>query len=332
MAIFDDSALETDPGNIQVVNPAGRRRVTHVVHDVDGTHSLIRDWRPVMSLLVHWAMTCRLGEDFDSPRTAAALVERVGKEPLPESDEFCIESAGLSAITQMEYGIRRAIELGNVPAGAGLALTDEERDNNRSIIARIWNGQERFDDVAEPPEVREFVRERAARLFRLYESVLNGACRDRNTAAARKDPERWRVPGSLEFMKRLHAAGCLNYFVTGAVVYENGGMHEEVLALGFEIGPGKIVQRLDGSSWDRKMPKDEVMRELFRREGVQPASALVLGDGRTEIKAGVEMGCITISRLPVEAGRQRTLHRSLGTNYILSDFTSPVLKNLIRRE
>jgi phosphoglycolate phosphatase-like HAD superfamily hydrolase len=332
MAIFDDSVLRSDPGNIEVVNPVGRRRITHVVHDVDGTHSLIRDWRPVMSLVVHWAMTCGLKEDFDSARVAAALVERVGKEPLPETDEFCIESAGLSAITQMEYGIRRAVELRTVPAGADLALRDAQRDNNRSIIARIWNGEERFDDIREPPGLREFIEERAARLFRLYETVLNGACRDRNTAAAKKDPERWRVPGSLEFMEHLHAAGCLNYFVTGAVIYEDGGMHEEVLALGFEIGPGKVVQRLDGSSWDRKMPKDEVMRELFRREGVHPTSALVLGDGRTEIKAGVEMGCITMSRLPVEAGRQRTLHRSLCTNYILPDFTSPVLKDLVRRE
>ena len=109
-------------------------------------------------------------------------------------------------------------------------------------------------------------------------------------------------------------------------------MCEEVHALGFETGPGRIIESLEGSSWDRKMPKDEVMRELFRREGVQPTSALVLGDGRTEIKAGVEMGCITMSRLPAEAGRQRTLHRGLGTNYILPDFTSPVLKDLIRRE
>jgi hypothetical protein len=134
----------------------------------------------------------------------------------------------------------------------------------------------------------------------------------------------------MELMKHLHAVGCLNYFVTGAVIYENGGMYEEVLALGFEIGPRKMVRNLEGSSWDRKLPKDEVMRELFRREGVAPRHALVLGDGRTEIKAGVELGCVTVSRLPLGATRQRELHKSLGTNYIMPDFSSPVLKDLIR--
>jgi phosphoglycolate phosphatase-like HAD superfamily hydrolase len=332
MATFDDSCLEDEPGNIEVVRPVGRRRITHIVHDIDGTHSLIRDWPPVMSLVIRWAMTCGLEDDFDSPDRAAALVERVGKEPLPETDEFCIETAGLSAITQMEYGIRRAVELGNVPAGAGLALTDEQRNANSEIIRSIWHGEERFDHVEEPPELRAFVQQRAPRLFKLYERVLNKASRDRNTAAARAAPAKWRVPGSMEFIRHLHAAGCLNYFVTGAVIYEDGGMCEEVHALGFETGPGKIIESLEGSSWDRKMPKDEVMRELCRREGLEPSRVLVIGDGRSEIKAGAEMGCVTMSRLPAEAARLRKLHKLLGTNYILPDFTSPVLKRLIRRE
>ncbi|NLW49652.1 MAG: hypothetical protein GXY85_02255 [Candidatus Brocadiaceae bacterium] len=332
MAIFDDSCLNGHTGNIETVRRVGRRRITQVIHDIDGTHSLIRDWPPVMSLAVHYAMTCGLGEDFDSPERIAALVGRVGAEPLPETDEFCVESAGLSALTQMEYGIRRAVERDCLPPGLDLALTETARRRNSEIVRRIWNGEERFDDVEEPPALRRFIAERTPRLFKLYEAVLNGACRDRNTAAARKDPRPWLVPGSMEFMDHLHAAGCLNYFVTGAVIYEDGGMYEEVCALGFEIGPGKTVESLQGSSWDRKMPKDEVMRELCRREGVDPARVLVLGDGRTEIKAGVDMGCVTISRLPVDAQRQRRLHADLGTHYILPDYTSPLLKELIRAE
>ena len=329
MAVLDDSVLSGGTPNVQVIRPAGRRRITHVVHDIDGTHSLIRDWPPVMSLSVHYAMTCGLPDDFDSPARAAELVEWVGAEALPETDEFCVESAGLSALTQMEYGIRRAVELGNLPPGLDLGLTETARQRNSEIVRRIWNGEERFDDVDEPAALREFIAERTPRLFKLYEAVLNGACRDRNTAAARENPEPWLVPGSMELMEHLHAIGCLNYFVTGAVIYEDGGMYEEVLALGFEIGPGKTVESLEGSSWDRKMPKDEVMRELCRREGVDPAHVLVLGDGRTEIKAGVDMGCVTMSRLPVDAKRQRELHVALGTNLILPDYTSPVLKELI---
>lgn len=330
MAVLDDSVLSGADSNIEVLRPAGRRTITHAFHDVDGTHSLIRDWPPVMSLSIHWAMTSGLGEDFDSDRNLAALIRRVGKRKLPETDEFCVESAGLSALTQMEYGVRRGIALGKVPAGALPALSEEQKRVNSEITERIWNGQERFADLDEPEELAAFVHERSARLFKLYEKILNGACRDRNTAAARRDPAAWRVPGSMEFMTRLHALGVRNYFVTGAVIYEDGGMAEEVRAVGFEVGPGKVVEALQGSSWDRKMPKDEVMGELFSKERIGPAAVLVTGDGRTEIKAGAEMGCITMSRLPASAARQRELHRQLGTNYILPDWTDPLLVELIR--
>ena len=332
MAVLDDSVLADRSGNVEVIHPVGRRRITHVVHDVDGTHSLIREWPPVMSLSVHWAMTCGLADDFDSPENLAALIDRVGAEPLEETDRFCIESAGLSAITQMEYGIRRAVELGGVPEGAFAPLTPEQKRDNAEIVRRIWDGQERFDDVAEPAGLLAFINERTPRLFRLYEAILNGACRDRNTALAREDPQRFLVPGAMAFMKHLQHVGCVNFFVTGAVVYEDGGMFEEVGALGFEIGPGRIVEEMIGSSWDRKLPKDEVMRELCRTRGIDPANVLAVGDGRTEIQAGVDMGCVTMSRLPPDAARQRELHVGFGTNYIVPDFTDPLLKELIRQE
>ncbi len=331
MAVLDDSVL-TGAGNVEVINPVGRRLITHVVHDVDGTHSLIRDWPPVMSLSVHWAMTCGLTDDFDSPGNLAALIDRVGAKPLPETDEFCIESAGLSAITQMEYGIRRAIEQGNVPAGSFTPLSERQQGDNSEIVRRIWSGQERFDDIHEPADLLAFINERTPRLFRLYEAVLNGACRDRNTAEARRHPEKFLVPGSMAFMSRLKSVGCVNFFVTGAVIHADGGMYEEICALGFEIGPGKTVEELVGSSWDRKLPKDEVMHHLCRTRGIDPACILAIGDGRTEIKAAVDMGSVTISRLPAGATRQRELHVGFGTNYILPDFTDPVLEQMIVKE
>ena len=332
MPIIDDRDLPGGSAAIEIVRPVGLRRFAHAIHDVDGTHSLIRDWPPVMSLAIHWAMTSGLGEGFDAPEVVGQLVARVGREPLAETDRFCVESAGLSALTQMEFGIRRAVELGNVPADGRLALSAEARRANSEVIRRIWAGQERFPDVAEPPGLLEFIAERSGRLFKLYEAVLNGACRDRNTAAARRAPEQWRVPGSLEFMERLRAIGCRNWFVTGAVLYAGGGMLEEVEAVGFAVGPGRLVEAMLGSSWDRKQPKDEVMRELFRARGLDPAGVLVVGDGRTEIQAGADAGCVTLSRLPAEATRQRELHRSLGTNYILADYTDPLLHRLIRAE
>jgi phosphoglycolate phosphatase-like HAD superfamily hydrolase len=332
MPIIDDRGLERGWDGCQVLRPVGCRRITHAIHDIDGTHSLIRDWPPVMSLSIHWAMTCGLKPDFDSPAVVRELVARVGREPLEETDRFCVESAGLSAITQMEFGIRRAVELGNVPADPRLELSAEEKRGNSEIIRRIWAGQERFPDVAQPAGLLEFIAERAGRLFKLYEAVLNGACRDRNTADARRNPARWRVPGALEFMEHLRAIGCRNYFVTGAVLYAGGGMLEEVEAVGFQVGPGKAVEAMLGSSWDRKQPKDEVMRELFAREGIDPKAALVIGDGRTEIAAGASFGSVCMSRLPDDARRQRELHRELGTNYILRDYTAPELHRLLRKE
>ncbi|MFH1709127.1 MAG: hypothetical protein ABIF71_14580 [Planctomycetota bacterium] len=217
MALLDDTTL-TDTARFTIVNRAGRREITHAVHDIDGTYSLIRDWPPVMSLSIHWAMTCGLEEDFDSEANLRLLIGRVGREPLPETDRFCVESAGLSALTQMEFGIRRAIELGRVPAIPGLELTNTVRANNALIIRRIWEGGERFDDISEPAALGDFIRGRTPRLFRFYEKILNGACRDRNTAEAWRHPEKFLVPGGLAFMARLHELGVRNYFVTGAVI------------------------------------------------------------------------------------------------------------------
>jgi phosphoglycolate phosphatase-like HAD superfamily hydrolase len=243
-----------------------------------------------------------------------------------------VVTAGLSCLTQMEYGIRRAVELGNVPSDAVPELTDAQRATNSDIARRIARGEERFDDTDEPVELTSFIAERAPRLFRLYEKVLNAASRDRNTADAKRNPARWRVPGSMAFLRHLKAVGCLNYFVTGSVIYEEGGMHEEIRALGFETGPGRLVESLVGSSWDRKLPKDEVMHELFEREGIDPACVLSVGDGRTEIAAAVRMGCVAMSRLEPGAARLRQMHRKLGTNYIVPDYTSPALMELVRKE
>jgi phosphoglycolate phosphatase-like HAD superfamily hydrolase len=329
MAQVNDKGLASG-GKLEIVKPVGKRRITHAIHDIDGTHSLIRDWPPVMSISIHHAMTGGLADDFDSDAQAQRLIAASGRQPLPETDRFCVESAGLSALTQMEFGIRRAIQLGNLPKSANLPLTPRVLADNARVIERMWQGEERFEDIPEPAAIRAFIQERTPRLFRLYEKVLNGACRDRNTADARKNPAKWRVPGSLEFMQYLHGLGVKNYFVTGAVIYPEGGMYEEVLAVEFAIGPGKMVEALEGSSWDRKMPKDEVMRELFTRLQVDPSHALVIGDGRTEMKAGTDMGCVTMSRLPHDAKRQREMHVGFGVNYIVEDYVDPVLRKLIQ--
>jgi len=335
MILIDDRNLPDRIGNIEIVNRVGRREITHGIHDIDGTYSLIRQWRPVMSRSLYYAMSQGLKGDYDSAEKVKELSEKTGSEPLPETDRFCVESAGLSALTQMEWAIRRGIEMGTI-AVPGYEPSEKEKKINSEIIRRIWNGEEVFEDLGESEKLKVFLRDNTPRLFKLYERVLNSVCRDRNLAKARKNPAEWLVPGSLEFIRYLHKAGVKNYFVTGAVIEvgESGyplekGMYEEVLAVGFDIGPGREIEALYGSTWDEKVPKREVVKRLSIEVGAAGENILVVGDGRAEISAGVEINAVTISRIPENSPRDREIHIRLGTNYILPDYTSPELFELI---
>lgn len=304
-----------------IINPFEGREITYAFHDIDGTHSLIREWPPVMSICLYDVIERGISEDFDSPENAKRLIDLAGSKPLPETDRFCIESAGLSALTQMEWAIRRAVEEGTVTINCNM-------ENNSAIIKRIWNGEEYYDDLPDTDEMKAMLADKTPRLFKLYEAVLNGYCRDKNLEIAKKDPERFLVGGSMEFMKMLCDNGVKNYFVTGAVVEKGMGMHEEVEALGFKIGEGELVEDIIGSTWTEKMPKDMVMQKLMREMGLKGENILVVGDGRAEISAGVEMGALCISRLPKEAAYQRKLHHELGSNIIVEDYLGDELKNV----
>ena len=237
------------------LQPFEKREILYAFHDIDGTHSLIREWPPVMSTVLFDVIRNGLPENFDSNENQKRLINEAGKKKLIETDRFCIESAGLSALTQMEWAIRRAIEEGKVPF-AGVPIYNHQK------IRLIEQGVEVFHDMPDPPELARLLQEYTPRLFRLYETVLNGYCRDRNLEKAKKAPDLFRVRGSMDFMSFLKNAGVKNYFVTGAVVQHGMGMFEEVETLGYSIGPGELVEDIIGSSWDKKLPKDEIMSGL----------------------------------------------------------------------
>lgn len=332
---ISDLELPDAIDNIQILKRFGKRKITHAFHDIDGTHSLIRDWPPVMSLILYYVISTGLPTGYDDDDNVIKLVEKVGKVPLEETDRFCVESAGLSAITQMEWAVRRAIEEGSIFAES-LALSKMELETNSEIIKHIWRGHELFDHMGEPEHLKEYLKEHSSRLFRLYEKVLNEACRNENIISALKNPEKWLVKGSMDFIGKLYDMGAKNYFITGAVVQINeegqieGGMYDEVCALGFEIGPGRMVEAIYGSTWNNKMPKAKVMEKLCKDEKIEPANVLVVGDGRSEISAGVAMNAITMSRLPSLALSQRELHKRLGTNIIVSDYSSKYLYKMFK--
>lgn len=334
---IDDSLIPDSVGNIEILKRFGKRHITYVFHDIDGTHSLIRDWQPVMSLTLHYVIKNGLPEGYDSDENVSKLIKMVGIEKLEETDKFCVESAGLSALSQMEWAIRRAIENKTI-SPLDLQLDGDSIENNSYVIKSIWNGEEKFDYLDEPNRLKLYLEEHTPRLFRLYEKILNGACRDANIIDCKKDPEAFRVKGSLQFIKKLHDLGAKNYFITGAVVNFNGegmpegGMYEEVCATGYEVGQGLMIEAIYGSTWDKKIPKIEVMKKVCMEQRIDPVNVLIVGDGRSEIAAGVSLNSVTISCLPKEATRQRELHKKLGTNIIVSDYTSPALYTLFQGE
>lgn len=300
-------------------------KIKYAFHDIDGTHSLIRDWPPVMSICLYDVIENGLPEDFDSSENAERLISLAGTRDLPETDRFCIESAGLSALTQMEWAIRRAVEEGNIKVNCDM-------QTNSQIIDRINNGIEYYDDLPETDEMSAMLKEQTPRLFKLYEVVLNGYCRDKNLVKAKENPEEFRIAGSMEFLQFLKDNGVKNYFVTGAVVQKGMGMHQEVEALGYEIGEGKLIEDIIGSTWTEKMPKDMVMQKLLNDLNIKGENVLVVGDGRAEIQAGVQMGAFVVSRLPKNADFQRGLHKRLGTNVIVEDFANPEFKKIFKGE
>lgn len=309
----------------EVVNAVNDRKIVCAFHDIDGTHSLIRNWPPVMSRVLHDTAENGIPEDLTSEENINRLVSLCGTETLEETDRFCVESAGLSALTQMEWAIRRNQEK---------CRGKFDSETNSKIIKLIWAGEERFESFDEPKEYLDYLSAVTPKLFWVYEQVLNRYCRDKNLVKAKENPEEFLIPGSMEFMSYLKNKGIKNYFVTGAVVDKSiqppMGMYEEVLGLGFEIGEGKAVEDILGSTWEEKIPKDEVMIRLMKNLGVNGENVLIVGDGRSEISAGVKIGAVTVSVLPRTAARQRELHKELGTNMIVCDYTSPDLKEIIK--
>ena len=305
-----------------VVRDFGTREIKYAFHDIDGTHSLIRDWPPVMSIVLDYVSRGGVPHGYDSEENAEKIISLTGTKPLPDTDRFCVESAGLSALTQMEWAIRRAID-------AGIEDVPCDREDNRAKIAAISAGEEVFEKP-DSPELTAFLQAHTPRLFKFYERVLNGYCRDRNLEIAKRDPDRFIVKGSMEFLRRLRDGGVKNYFVTGAVVERGMGMWEEVETLGFKTGKGEIVEDIIGSTWTEKLPKDVIMAKLLEKLGADGKNVLVAGDGRAEISAGVGMGALCLSRLGMNEDYKRGLHKRLGTHVIVEDFTSPDLSELMR--
>ena len=75
-----------------------------------------------------------------------------------------------------------------------------------------------------------------------------------------------------------------------------------------------------------------ILGKKLKDLGVKGENVLVIGDGRAEIQAGVQMGAFVVSRLPENADFQRELHKKLGTNIIIKDFCDKEFLQLFKGE
>ena len=97
-------------------------------------------------------------------------------------------------------------------------------------------------------------------------------------------------------------------------------MAEEIAALGLTPAEDGIVTRLAGSTWREKLPKEKIMLDICRKEGIEPSQLLIVGDGRSEIAAAAAMGALAMSRLDENSLRAREIHKALGTHLIVSKY------------
>ena len=77
--------------------------------------------------------------------------------------------------------------------------------------------------------------------------------------------------------------------------------------------------------WVKVVSKQNLMKAL----GAKGENILVVGDGRAEIQAGVNMGALCISRLGKDEDYKRNLHIKLGTDIIIDSFNNKDFKKLM---
>jgi hypothetical protein len=335
MTLVSDNSLlnlSSDSAGIELIKPWGERNITHAFHDIDGTHSLIRNWIPAMELVLGWVIENGI-DGIENPEAFATKIIREKNRRFPRAEDFAIESAGLSALTQMEWALRSAILIGTlIPDGK--PLCDHAMVVNHEIINRIFAGEEHFEQYDETADFRRFLNETSSKLFKIYELLLLAISRNDNLKAAKINPAQWRVPGSMEFLQILKSLSIKNYFVTGAVIEHHadntisGTMYEEIIALGYHVGKNQMVENLYGSKWDEKISKQKIFQQICEMENLHPENILIIGDGRSEISAGVAMGALTVSRIDKNFLRHRSLHRKLGTNLIVPDYCSNEFKQI----
>jgi phosphoglycolate phosphatase-like HAD superfamily hydrolase len=155
-------------------------------------------------------------------------------------------------------------------------------------------------------------------LVRLSERI----CHRADLEAGSQPPERFRVPGSLEFVAALHARGVACYIASGT---DETAVREEVALLGF----APWITNLRGAREDGSDAKRVVVDRLMAEHYLSTGELAVIGDGSAEMEYawaahGLAIGVASTEdeRSGMDA-RKRSLLIAAGADVIIPDFNQP---------
>jgi len=155
-------------------------------------------------------------------------------------------------------------------------------------------------------------------LMRLSERIRRRA----DLEAGRQPPERFRVPGALEFVAALDARGVACYIASGT---DETAVREEVALLG--LAP--LIADLRGAREDGSDAKRVVIDRLTAKHRLSTGELAMIGDGRAEIEyaraaSGLAIGVASTEdeRAGIDA-RKRSLLIAAGADVIIPDFSQP---------
>ena len=155
-------------------------------------------------------------------------------------------------------------------------------------------------------------------LARLSERIRHRA----DLEAGRQPPERFHVPGALEFVATLHARGVACYIASGT---DETAVREEAALLGF----APLITDLRGAQEDGSDAKGIVIDRLTTNHRLSTGELAVIGDGPAEIEyaraaSGLAIGVASTEdeRSGVDS-RKRSLLIAAGADVIIPDFNQP---------
>jgi phosphoglycolate phosphatase-like HAD superfamily hydrolase len=138
--------------------------------------------------------------------------------------------------------------------------------------------------------------------------------------AGHQPPERFRVPGALEFMTALHRRGVMCYIVSGT---DEAAVRAEAALLGFT----PLVTELRGAREDGSDAKQIVINHLTTHNRLAPGELAAIGDGRVELEYARAAAGLAIGVASAEDGRggvdaqKRSQLLAAGADVIIPDFS-----------